>query len=239
MTRRTLKFITLLALCFLTINIFLALITNVPTHVTDSDETVFQYALNLEKPYSKLNYDQEITLILAVQAAVLDKVPFGTPIVEYESREPKDLFKQKSGLCYDRSRTYDKVFAWLGLETRHVYILYPEHPVTGIKMPFLNAFFTRGTATHAVTEVRTSRGWLVVDSNSKWVSSTVDGTPIDADHLNENAHRFSKLPAYFQRDYWAIRGMYSRRGQFYRPYVPYPELNWADFFLWTARSALG
>lgn len=215
---------------FIGLNVFLALITNVPTHITDSDDTVFQYVLNLKKPYVKLTYAEEIALILFVQAQVIDRVPYGTPIPEYENREPKDLFKNLTGECYDRSRTFDKVFSWLGFEVRHVYILYPEAPDSGERLPFWRAFFTRGTMSHAVTEVKTSRGWVTVDSNSKWLSVTTDGSPIQVDRIYENAGLFSEIPNYFNQPYWAIRGMYSRRGQFYRPYIPYPQLNWFDFF---------
>ncbi len=235
MIRRTFKYSTLLVLFLIAINVALALITNVSTNVTDSDETVFQYALGLTKPYQKLTYEQEITLILDVQAAVLDKIPKGNPIPEYEAREPKNLFKWKTGLCYDRSRT---AFSWLGFKTRHVYILYPEDPATGLVLPYWKAFFTRGTQTHAVTEVKTSRGWLVVDSNAKWISSTRDATPVDADHIHANADNFSQIPIYFNQPYLAVRGMYSRRGQFYRPYIPYPELNWPDFLIWLVSVAV-
>jgi len=124
------------------------------------------------------------------------------------------------------------VFSWLGFEARHIFILYPEHPVTGESLSFWGAFFTRGTNSHAVTEVKTSRGWVLVDSNSAWVSDGKHGLPVDADHLRDKASLLPGMPDYLNRPYWAIRGMYSRRGQLYRPYMPYPDLNWPDFFQW-------
>jgi hypothetical protein len=232
MIRRTTKWITWLIGLFSLANIVLIILTNVPTHVTQSDESVFRSILKLEKHEGPLSFEQEIELISAVQRLVLDEVPFGTPIPDYADREPKDLLKHKTGLCFDRSRTYDKIFDWMGFDVRHVYILYPEHPVTGNALPYWQAFFVRGIQSHAVTEVRTQRGWLVVDSNSTWLSVTKDGTPIDGDNLQERAIEFNNIPDYFNRPYVAIRGLYSRRGQLYRPFIPYPALNWVDFWSW-------
>lgn len=217
---------------FLVINLVLIYITNVPTHLTESDEIVFRTVLNLKVPNGSRSFDEEIEIIRAVQYMVLLKAPVGAPIPEQSEREPEDLFKQQSGLCYDRSRTYDKVFSWLGFESRHVYILYPEHPSSGARLSLWQAFFTRGTNSHAVTEVKTSRGWVLVDSNSAWISVARDGSPVGVDRLHEQAARLPGIPAYFDRPYWAVRGLYSRRGQFYRPYVPYPQLNWTDFMAW-------
>jgi len=87
-----------------------------------------------------------------------------------------------------------------------------------------------------VTEVKTSRGWLVVDSNLPWISVAVDGSPVDADHIHFQVDLFKSLPEYWNRPYWAIRGLYSRRGQFYRPYIPYPQLNWYDFISWLVEA---
>ena len=124
------------------------------------------------------------------------------------------------------------MFSWLGFRVRHIYMLYPEHPVNGMPLPYWQAFFVRGTQSHAVTEVKNQRGWLLVDSNSAWVSVTRDGTPVDADSLQKSAQQFDHIPFYFNRPYLAIRGLYSRRGQLYRPYIPYPQLNWVDFWTW-------
>ncbi len=234
MIRRTVKLSTWLIIAFVVLNGLIGVVTNVSTHVTDSDDAVFRTVLGLKKPQGALSYEQELELIKSAQALVLQKAPVGEPIAEYSDREPENLFQKKSGLCYDQSRTYDKIFTWYGFESRHIYLLYPEHPVTKEKLSFLRAFFTKGTSSHAVTEVKTSRGWLVVDSNSSWVSQARDGSPVDADHIYVQANRFAVMPEYWNRPYWAIRGLYSRRGQLYRPYIPYPELNWYDFISWLA-----
>lgn len=221
-------------LAFLGLNICLAAINYVSSTVTESDEAVFRSILNLHQPNGSLTYAQEVELISKVQHRMRAAVAVGDAIPNYQNREPEDLLKQGTGLCYDRSRTLDKVFSWLGFRTRHVFILYSEDPTTGIRLSFVGAFLRPGMASHAVTEVKTSRGWMLVDSNSEWISVTKDGDPIDADHIRGAASQFTRVPAYFVGSpYWAIRGMYSRRGQFYWPFlVPYPQLNWVDFLSW-------
>lgn len=224
----------MLALTFAIANVILTIATNVSTRVTDSDVLVFKSIYNYEQPRRQLTFDEQIQLIKAAQASVLEKAPIGAPIPEFQDREPEDLIRNRTGLCYDRSRTLDKIYTWLGFEARHVFILYLKHPVTGENLSPLRAFMTYGTATHAVTEVKTQKGWLVVDSNSDWISLSREGKPVGANDIFDSAAEFDNLPNYFHQPYFAIRGMYSRRGQFYRPYILYPELNWIDFLGWLA-----
>jgi len=236
MPKRSFKLTTSCALAFLIINIFLAVVTNVSTRVTASDVSVFRTIYQYELPKQSLNFDQQIRLIKDVQSSVLKVAPIGEPIPDFQSREPEDLIRNKAGLCFDRSRTLDKLYSWLGFEARHVFILYLKHPVTGEVLSPLKAIFTLGTETHAVTEIKTHKGWMLVDSNSKWISLTRNGTPVHAGDIFGRAADFDYLPDYFNQPYIAIRGMYSRRGQFYRPFIPYPELNWTDFWSWLLES---
>ena len=238
MVVRTAKLLTKLAIVIVMINIVLAIVSNVPTFLSDSDRLVFRSALHLSEPDEPLTFDQEIAAIRDVQAKVVGEAPLGEPIPDYRSREPADLIQNRSGLCYDISRTIDKALHYEGFQTRHVYILYPEDPATGETLSYLKAFFTRGTASHAVTEVKTKRGWLVVDSNSPWISLTRDGDAVDADHVDARSKDFDSIPSYFDRPFLAIRGLYSRRGQLYRPYIPYPQLNWVDFMNWLASKVV-
>ena len=236
MIRRTFKWTVWLIIAFVVVNVFLMGITYVRTTLTSSDAATFRSVFGIEKPVRPQGFDDELKLIRSLQAQVMKRVPSIVPIPEYQSREPEDLFLNKSGLCYDRSRALDKLFAWYGFESRHIYILYAQNPTTGEDVSFGRAVLTRATGSHAVTEVKTSKGWIVVDSLQPWISVTDDGAPVDADHINEQAHKFSALPGSFSGPYWEIRGLYSRRGHFYRPYIPYPEVNWHDFISWLIKG---
>ena len=73
MIRHTFKWISSLIALFLTVNIILGFVTNVPTHVKDSDESIFRSTLNLNQPDSELSYEQEISLIKTVQQRISAK----------------------------------------------------------------------------------------------------------------------------------------------------------------------
>jgi arylamine N-acetyltransferase len=77
------------------------------------------------------------------------------------SGELGDLYEAKRGLCYDRSRAIEKVLSHLGFEVRHAAVYSTK------KTGRLAAFLTPKTQSHAVTEVKTEHGWLVIDSNRR------------------------------------------------------------------------
>jgi len=204
----------------------LAVYTNVSTSLTQDDITVFESQLDLRKPLVSLTYSQELALIRSVQSRVWAKSPPGNGIAPYEDREPASLLKTGNGSCYDISRTLDKAYMYLGFKSRHVYLLFRGNRT------FLGALFHYGQPSHAVTEVMTSKGWLFVDSISPWIAVTKDGEPVGADDVWKRLDAFEKPPAYLRDPWWAIRGMYSRKGQFYKPYMMFPQFSWPDFLDW-------
>lgn len=204
----------------------LMFITNVSTHLSAEDVAVFEKDLGLGALPRPLTYEDEIRTIRIVQARVFAKAPFGEGIPDYEPREPSDLMKYGRGLCYDRSRSLDKAFTYMGFKARHVFLLYRNN------LPLFEALFRRGQPSHAVTEVKTSRGWLYVDSNQPWIAVTGDGVPHGAGGIWKHFDEFDGAPEYVRGPWWAIRGLYSRKGAFYAPYLPLPQLNWLDFIEW-------
>ena len=207
-----------------------AVYTNVSVAVTSDDIDVFQQ-IGARKPTASLNFDQQIALIRKVQVEVFKRAPLGEGIPDYEKREPKDLMRIGQGLCFDRSRTFDKAFSYLGFETRHVYLLYKDK-----KSFFLSAVIHYGQSSHAVTEVKTDKGWMFVDSNTAWIALTRQGEPVNADDVWRRFGEFANPPAYLAYPWWAIRGMYSRKGQLYGSGVVFPEFNWPTFFSWVIRG---
>ena len=223
--KKGVKWLLLLTTGLLGLLVTLAAYTNVPTAVTESDAAVFA-AMGFQKPQQSLTFEQEVALIRQVQKEVFQRAPLGDGIPDYEPREPADLMRFGQGLCFDRSRTFDKTSSYLGLPSRHVYLLYREN------RSFLNALFHYGQSSHAVTEVKTSKGWMFVDSNTEWIALTRSGEPVGADDVWKRYAEFDKAPPYLSSPWWAIRGMYSRKGQFYGAGLPFPELNWPHFVSW-------
>lgn len=217
--RRIRLLVDLLVLGLLVITV--ASVTNVSTAVDADDVRVFEESLGLTPAdHRPPSFEREVALIREVQAAVLAAAPINRGIPEFESREPATLIRLGYGLCYDRSRTIDKALAFVGFEPRHVYVLY------GQGRPLWRALLTYRQPSHAVTEVRTSRGWMVVDSNSPWIALTREGEPVPMDSISSRAAEFAWLPDNMDEQAWAIRGLYSRKGFFYRPFIPFPEANW-------------
>ena len=82
---------------------------------------------------------------------------------------------------------------------------------------------------HAVTEVRTAAGWLVVDSNEAWLSIDRSGQPQPMTAVQEAAHTWQRpLPAFYRQPFICVYGLYSRHGRFYPPCNPVPDLHWKE-----------
>lgn len=226
MTRRIVRAILSPTVLIAAALVFLAFYTNVPTKLTADDRRVFA-SMGVRPEVTFRTFDEEIAAIRLVQADVFRRAPLGEGIAENESREPADLMERvRHGLCYDRSRAFDKAFNYMGFESRHIYLLYRED------RGFLSALFHRGQPSHAVTEVKTSRGWLMVDSNTPWIAVTKGGEPVDADNVWKRFSEFENAPKYLRGPWWAIRGLYSRKGSLYSRVTLMPELNWPDFLRW-------
>lgn len=194
----------------------------VSTDLTDDDIHVFR-DLHIQKLSETCGIDDEIDIVREVQKKAFQIAPINIGIEANKSREPIDLVANAHGLCYDRSRFIDKALKYSGFKTRHVYLLY------SYGKPFIIAVMTKGQPSHAVTEVKTSGGWMVVDSNDRWISLTRSGQPVSVKDVWIRFSEFNDAPVSYSKHYWAIPGMYSRKGHLYGMPVPVPEFNWFDF----------
>ncbi len=210
--------------------VLFATITNVPTNLEAADNVVFKNFLKIDGLQHPQNFADEIQAIKTIQHRVFEKAPVGAGIPDFEPREPSDLMMRREGLCFDRSRTLDKAFEYIGMPARHAYLLYRTD------RGFLDALFHYGQPSHAITEVKNSRGWMFVDSNTEWIALTRDGQVVNADDVWKRSAEFDGMPAYLNDSWWAIRGMYSRKGQLYPPYIIFPDFNWFDFFSWLIKG---
>lgn len=144
--------------------------------------------------------------------------------------EPRDVFEAGKGLCYDRSRVLEKIYRAAGFETRHV-ALYS----TAETGSALAALLTPGVSSHAVTEVRTRAGWLVVDSNAAWVSTDAADRPLDMTATQASAARDARIEwreppptSIYIEPFTFVYGLYSRHGQFYAPYNFIPDVHYGE-----------
>jgi hypothetical protein len=176
------------------------------------------------------SFDEQINLIAAVQDAVLAVAPKDEEIPFDRGREPRDLYELRQGLCFDRSRVIEKALNYAGLRTRHVAVYSTAQTGSALK-----SLATPQVSSHAVTEVETARGWMVVDPNARWIGLTAAGRPFTlaalkadpalAEAPNHPAAK-DRINNIFRSDFTYVIGLFSRHGRFYAPYTPVPDVNW-------------
>ena len=175
-------------------------------------------------------YEDQLSFIILVQRSVLNMAPRNVGLPFSQKREPKELYLAKTGLCFDRSRVIEKILRYSGFETRHVSIYSKEKTDSTIK-----SLITPGVSSHAVTEVLTKNGWLIVDSNEPWVSTDKNIQPVSIENIQqsvENSDRikWGKEPiSIYLKPFTFVYGLYSRHGYFYPPYNFVPDINYGEF----------
>ncbi len=210
----------------------LLMLHDVPTNVTQADEAAIAAMTGgapTAQPASARSFDDEVETIRAIQNAALSVAPVNEGIPLGQPREPADLLAAKKGLCFDRSRAIEKALTLAGIENRHAYVYESDGGLQD-----LTALAKPGVTSHAVTEARTSKGWMVIDSNVRWIGLTAEGDPVSLAELDTD--RRQSMPAWdsgnkapiasiFTRDFAYVFGLYSRHGRFYPPYTPVPDFD--------------
>jgi hypothetical protein len=178
----------------------------------------------------KTTYADELEYIISVQRSVLNIAPRNDGLPFNQKREPKNLYVAKTGLCYDRSRVIEKILRYSGFNTRHVYLSSTKDTSSAVK-----SLITPGVSSHAVTEVLTKKGWLVVDSNAPWVSTDMNNKPKSIEEIQLSTEKsvtiqWSMKPptSIYLEPFTFIWGLYSRHGRFYPPYNFIPDVNYSE-----------
>jgi hypothetical protein len=212
---------------------------NVPVALTEADlEAIPQLLSAAGKPHLTRNvadgrsFEAQTAIVAEVQAAVLATAPKTDPIDFNHEREPKDLLALGYGLCFDRSRVIEKVLTYVGLPSRHVSVYSLGRSQTAI-----GALLALGTKSHALTEVRTEKGWMAVDPDIAWIGLTHDGNVVSVGALQDNTttnydwHALAKTDRndIFRSKFTYLIGLYSRHGRFYPPYNAVPDINYPQF----------
>lgn len=227
---RIMKYIFLL---FILLSISL-LYCEVDNSLTNDDiAEISKHFSDIDSNSPILSYEEQISIINSVQSRVLDLAPNHDGIPLGQSRELKDVFIAKSGLCYDRSRVMEKVLRFKGFQTRHIsvyslrdYSLFSY--ISALTKPRINS--------HAVSEVLTKKGWLLLGSNNKWFPLEVNGDPISIEMIQKKSRTnqaitWAVVPqtSIYDSPFTYFYGLYSRHGYFYPPYNFIPDINYSEF----------
>ena len=221
--------------CILLTLFLIMKIHEVDKTITEEDEIYIKKYLMVENINilpEHPTYLDEIKLILDVQKAVLFIAPDEIGIAYDSTREPKDLYFSKAGICYDKSRVIEKILIYLGFKTYHISVYSIEETDS-----FFKSIFTPGTKSHAVSGVLTQKGWLFIDSLEPWISIDSNGNPISIKQMNNelkdntiwNSDFAPFMNPILKNNFIYIIGLYSRHGRFYPPYNFIPDINWGEF----------
>lgn len=172
-------------------------------------------------------FEEQLGCVRAVQERADALAPDYECVHEWgvTSHEPAAFLSRRRGCCYDRSRLIEKALAHHGLDVRHVAI-FGADSWTGLVRP--------GLRSHSLSEVRTARGWMAVDSIRITVGRTANDAPVDTRELGRllrddpESLAASDYSAFLRGRFQVVYGLYSRHGGFYEPFIPLPDFDWAQ-----------
>ncbi|MFP4598964.1 MAG: hypothetical protein ACLFVJ_11975 [Persicimonas sp.] len=206
--------------------------TEVDTSLTAADREAIE-ALDLDDACADVDgFDDEIQCIRTLQDKLLE---FSSDLTCTDvgpdvAREPTAFLERGYGCCFDRSRFIEKALSHYGFEVRHV-------AIHQLEKPFPIGYLEPGIRSHAFSEVRTERGWMLVESLAAFVGLDKNGRVYTAPEFKEamaESEDFSSrfdtpIPGDLKLDYHTAYGLYSRHGKFYPPYLPLPDIKWSQF----------
>ena len=208
-------------------------LNSVNVSVTDDDEKYIklldaEISLLPRRNYAASSYQEQLEVISRV-ASYLDRETRNTKlqgIPEGMEREPKDWYSNRTGVCYDLARVTEKILRYHGFDVRHVAVYSTKE--TGSA---LISFITRRNPSHAVLEVLTDRGWMLVDPSSGTVGVSQAGDPISARDVHsrkDTVASSSRFHVIFAGPYFLVYGLYSRHGMLYPPFNVLPDVSWTE-----------
>jgi hypothetical protein len=220
----------------------LLFVHNVSGAITPEDEIYIHEILKQTGSDDQIkdleSYEGQITAIIGIQNSAFKIAPQTRLIPLDQPREPKDLLLAKAAYCSDRARFIEKALRLYGFKTRFASI-YENTPDKN----FMQTLVTKGIEgahSHAIVEVQTAKGWLVIDTRTHWISLDKDDNPVSLNELAGFAESKtwpswssqSKEDMYFlmKDPFYILYGVYSRHGRFYPPYTPYiPDIDFTQF----------
>lgn len=174
------------------------------------------------------SYADEVVFIKQIQNAVNRFSIIGDGIPMCHERNIKDLYTTKMGLCYDKSHVIEKILRVYGFDTRHISIYYYENLIQLI-FAVINPY----TQSHAVSEVKTRKGWILVDSLSEIIGLDSNNDPISLGKLREMIERGAANEDIasninYDKKFIFFYGIYSRNGKLYPPYNSIPDFRFCE-----------
>lgn len=248
-----------------TVTLFtLFLLTNVSKSLSENDITAIKTLDVNDECLVIDSFEEEILCIQSIQNKIFNIINFQSDFshlsclydqlkenekVRHEDYEPFLFLQNGGGCCVLRSRFLEKALIFYGFEVRHLGIYRAKS--------LAEVFFSRKIISHSSTEVKTTRGWMYVDSVDKFIGITNENLPITSAKykiINKDELKYKFIPSegtqlfieysdkfnnwnrnnnIWNEDYntYIIYGLHSRHGNFYWPKFKtnIPDISWTDF----------
>ena len=191
-----------------------------------ADDIEITNLLGVSNQCSNINsYSDEIDCIKSVQKSQLKLIDNTNCRDGFINLGSKKALKENTACCFDRSRITEQALQFYDFKIRHVFLIQTS------KLGYFSLFI-RNLPTHASTEVLTSKGWLGVDSNEKFILIDENYIPYSYSKAISNNLISKKTDnSCYQKPLINIIGLYSRNGKFFKPYIQFlPEIEFIDFF---------
>jgi hypothetical protein len=222
------RFLTAILLGLGAIGILLFAFNSHPT-VTEEDRIYLSQLMNKwnidgDAQSVQKSFEAEIAFISRIQDSVFQTIRGdGYPIPKDQVGRVRYYAEVGKGACYDRALLMEKIFSTYGFKTRHAFLFFNRN-----KTPILKQdFFKKRLFTHALAEIKTSKGWMAVDTRDGWMGLDEKNDPMTIVDLrtlwtSKKNPQFSKmaknptqLPAIsLTGNFKILYGLYSRHGGF-------------------------
>jgi hypothetical protein len=168
------------------------------------------------------SFDKEIDFISTIQDSVLQSIRHD--MIKYNQvGDCKIYYTGRKGSCYDRAIFMEKIFSSYGFPIRHLYLYFNSDstPIATFDI------FNKGLTSHAMLEVKTKNGWILVGTNGNWLALDQEKNPLKIQQVREVLKKGSFTPykktnigiTFYETfqipsNFKVIYGVYSRHGEF-------------------------
>ncbi len=216
---------------FLMVAVFLSA-NGVDTTVTDQDREIIA-KLGVDDSCGQIDdHGDEMECISQVQAAIYERYPSTRDafVKGVTDHRVADYDARGYGSCYDRATFIEQALRHYGFDVRRVAIFKSQSSPLNYLKP--------GIRSHALSEVKTSKGWMVVESIDPLLGVDRRGRIYTMGDIRQGLREGSidddtfglAIPEdFFDGEFVYVYGLHSRHGYFFEPHLPVPEIDWAHF----------
>jgi hypothetical protein len=145
-----------------------------------------------------------------------------------------EMILVKSSQCYHTTIIFEALLKYRGFKTRHAFLAKNDD-----NLPKWYTVIKPNLSSHAVLEVKTKNGLLLIDPYQNWQAITKDNKQISLQEVYQkgiNTFKWKKdihpalLSTVYNYKFEYYYGLYSRHGLFFKPYLKYfPDIDWKIF----------